>query len=308
MGAADTERFLVNIAGYVQATTTAPRSPRQAMIDPAYDPTTWPDTRPRVVFDGEVTATRKRWPVASGYTPHPGDRVVMLPLGKEGWLVLCRTAPSPPPQTDVLTATGTWAKPTGAAYLWVQVLGGGGAGGGAATTGASQTSAGSGGQGGGYAASWLPAVQVPATVTVTIGPGGTANSGAAGGAGSASSFGGLVSASGGAGGVSLAAAGTAGGNNGGGATAQTLLGDITADGQGGGAGFRGGTSGAIGGQGGSSALAAGGRGLGVITGAVAGTPGRGPGGGGSGGAVGAGQSAQPGGEGAPGTVLVTAFF
>src|SRR5690606_41624716 len=62
----DPERFLVNVGGCTPATSPKARPPRLATIDCGYDPGTFPGVWPRVVFDGETTPTRKRWPVLSG--------------------------------------------------------------------------------------------------------------------------------------------------------------------------------------------------------------------------------------------------
>lgn len=84
----DPERFLVNVAGYTQATSPKARPPRLATIDYDYDPGTFPGVWPRVVFDGETTPTRKRWPVLSGYWPRPGDRVLMQPVGLSSYVIV----------------------------------------------------------------------------------------------------------------------------------------------------------------------------------------------------------------------------
>lgn len=55
-------------------------APRIAEIDPEYDPWSYPNTLPRVTFDGESTISEKRYTVASGYHPFPTDRVVMMPI------------------------------------------------------------------------------------------------------------------------------------------------------------------------------------------------------------------------------------
>lgn len=89
--AIDAERFLAAAAGFTQATkpaTSADRPNRLATIDYDYDPTTWPVTLPRVLFEGEQTVTRKRWPVLSGYTPQPGDRVLMVPQGARSYVIV----------------------------------------------------------------------------------------------------------------------------------------------------------------------------------------------------------------------------
>lgn len=89
------ERALADIAGYTQATrpvTSADRPNRLATIDYDYNPASFPDVLPRVLFDGEQTVTRKRWPVLSGYRPRPGDRVLMVPQGG-GYIIVGTLTP-----------------------------------------------------------------------------------------------------------------------------------------------------------------------------------------------------------------------
>jgi hypothetical protein len=113
-------------------------------------------------------------------------------------------------ETVYFTSNGTFTK---ADYPWlrairVRVVGGGGGGGGAATTSSNQTANAEGGPGGVYAESFITNIAgLSASVTVTVGSGGSggsagANNGAAGGN---SSFGSTVSAFGGGGGVGSAA-------------------------------------------------------------------------------------------------------
>jgi len=106
-------------------------------------------------------------------------------------------------QTVYFTSSGTFTKAT---YPWlravrVRCVGGGGAGGGRNTTTAGQVSKGGGGGGGGYAESFITDIAgMSASVTVTVGAGGTGVIANNGNAGSASSFGSdPVSAGGGAG-------------------------------------------------------------------------------------------------------------
>jgi hypothetical protein len=47
---------------------------RYGKVDPAYDGS----GRPSLVFDGEVTATVKKYPYLSSYTPVANDRVMIL--------------------------------------------------------------------------------------------------------------------------------------------------------------------------------------------------------------------------------------
>jgi hypothetical protein len=103
-------------------------------------------------------------------------------------------------QVVTFTSSGTFTK---ASYPWlravrVRVQGGGGAGGGAQTTASNEGSGGSGGAGGNYSESLITDIAgLSASVSVTVGAGGTGVSAANGNAGGASSFGGIVSANGG---------------------------------------------------------------------------------------------------------------
>lgn len=99
--------------------------------------------------------------------------------------------------TQVFSAAGafTYTPTFGTNSIIVEVQGGGGAGGGAPATAAAQVSLGSGGGAGAYARSRI--ISAFSGVTVTVGAGGTGNSGAVGNVGGTSSFGALVSAPGG---------------------------------------------------------------------------------------------------------------
>lgn len=103
-------------------------------------------------------------------------------------------------QSVQFTSSGTFTK---ASYPWlrairVRCVGGGGGGGGATATTGTQASAGGGGGSGAYSESFITNIAgLAASVTVTVGAGGTASSGAAGGNASTSSFGATVTAPGG---------------------------------------------------------------------------------------------------------------
>lgn len=159
---------------------------------------------------------------------------------------------------QVFTASGTWTKPANLKRIKVTIVGGGGAGGGAAATAAGEGSVGGGGGGGAACIKWIEAASLGATETVTIGTGGTGNSGAAGDNGVTSTFGAHCSAGGGAGGgPSAANANTGPGGNGGlGGTATG--GDINMRGNFGGWGFRNAGGTAVSGGGGANGLGFGG--------------------------------------------------
>ena len=99
---------------------------------------------------------------------------------------------------DVVTATGTWTNPGTVTKVKVTVVGGGGSGRSDMTTGTFVQYAGAGG------GAAIEVVTIPTSpVSVTVGAGGAANSGATNGnTGGTSSFGAYCSASGGQGGFS----------------------------------------------------------------------------------------------------------
>lgn len=211
-------------------------------------------------------------------------------------------------QRVIYTASGSFVKANYPGLRAVRVVcqAGGGAGGGGAATSGSERSGGTGGAGGEYAESWLSADILPSTVTVTVGAGGAAVTGAAGLAGGDSSFGDLVVARGGPGGTvstgtgGTAVTGPAGGTGG--------VGDLLVPGGSGGSLHR--NSGAnlvLPGSGGNSVLGHGGPMRVPANTYFAGANGSGYGGGGAGAANLTGQPASSGGDGAPGIVIVDIY-
>ncbi|WP_261534710.1 glycine-rich domain-containing protein [Burkholderia multivorans] len=205
--------------------------------------------------------------------------------------------------------SGTYTRSSGVSSVIVEVIGGGGAGGGSVATTSTQMSAGGGGGSGAYARAQIPSV--PASVSVTVGAGGTASAGASGGAGGASSFGSYVSVGGGNGGQSSAAGSAAlfGGPGGGSTSISFGSGAIAiAQGQGGGGDYSTAlaTSPAsvIGGKGGASYFGGGGSASG---GGASGNSSSSYGGGGSGSANGGTAGVLAGGPGASGIVIVYEF-
>lgn len=177
------------------------------------------------------------------------------------------------PAYQVFTASGTWTKPTGYdpdTVVMVELWGGGGAGGrGAAGNGNTAQ----GGGGGGYNRGLFRISDLPSSLSVVIGAGGTAPGAAGvGGNGGNSTFGSLLTAYGGGGGA--AAAATTGGGGGGVNGAGTNTSST--------GGRTGGGNGGSGGAGAQDALNIYGGGGGTIS-STAGAPGSAVHGGGAGG-------------------------
>lgn len=185
--------------------------------------------------------------------------------------------------TQVFTASGTWTKPTGLKWVEIELVGGGGGG------GASGATAGSGGGGGGgYSTKVILTGSLGSTETVTIGAAGTAGSSGNGGAGGTTSFGSHASATGGSGGIAgLGGAGGAGGTG--------SNGNVNIPGQAGMIGLA-----TTGGAGGSSMKGFGGYPPGLFTGVSGGLYGAG--------GSGSGNTANNGGVGAAGLVIVREFY
>ncbi len=108
-------------------------------------------------------------------------------------------------------SSGTWTKPNGLKYIIVEGVGGGGGGGGTSVTGGAEVASSRAGSGGGYSKKVIPAADLLASETVTIGALGSGGSSASAGSnGGTTSFGSHITCNGGIGGK----AGTAiGGNN-----------------------------------------------------------------------------------------------
>lgn len=140
---------------------------------------------------------------------------------------------------DNAANTINYVKPTGLAFIEVEVVGGGGGSGGVSATAAGQTAESGGGGGGGYAIKVIQAVDLGDTEVVTVGDGGAAGAAGAnnGSTGGTTSFGSHLTATGGAGGEGMAGNSTAAIVSGG-AGGSGTLGDLIIDGGSGGHGNR----------------------------------------------------------------------
>ena len=219
--------------------------------------------------------------------------------------------------TLYLTSTTTFTKAT---YPWLRAIrvkcqGGGGGGGGVANPSAGNVAIANGGGGGAYAESFITNISgLAASVTVTVGAGGTAGAAGAnnGGAGGTSSFGTAVSANGGALGTTQAAAVPPGNVTFTGLAlgATTATGDITIVGEDSQFGHAPDTANLVTSVGGNSVLGRSRRGQSNRTGggfSSAGFAGQGYGAGGNGAASGQNAGAVAGGAGAPGIVIIELY-
>jgi hypothetical protein len=139
---------------------------------------------------------------------------------------------------QVFTGSGTYTPTTGMIYADIEVWGAGGGGAGVAASSSSVISAGGGGGAGGYARKLVSAATIGSSQTVTIGAAGAAgaatNSGT-GGTGGTTSVGSIVSATGGVGGTTTAGAVAIA--NSGGAGGAGASGDFNTTGDPGGSGW-----------------------------------------------------------------------
>lgn len=212
-------------------------------------------------------------------------------------------------QTVSFTSSGTFTK---ASYPWLRAIrvkcqGGGGAGGGTGSLGLNQVQVSGSGGGGAYAESFITDIAgLASSITVTVGAGGTGVSNAAGNQGGTTSFGSAVSAAGGFGGIRMDNL-TLNEMRQGTAPQTTGTGDLVIPGCGTEANRNSGQYGVHASpKGGDSVLGAGGR-TALGYGTAAGNAGAVYGGGGSGSVGGNYATAQTGGNGAAGIVIVELY-
>lgn len=266
-----------------------------------------------IVLDGDVSSVRA---VSMVGALRAGQRAWCVQVPPGGLYIMGIIGPNVAvPTTSVFTANGTWTKPVGLAYADITGCGGGGAGGGAAITAAGECSMGGGGGGAATARMRLSAAQLPATVTVTRGAGGTGVAGANGNSGGTTSFGTLLTIPGGSPGAfrnpSAVAHGIEAGDGG-----TTLGGTLAAlalvhSGTAGTTGWGSGNALGVSGSGGASHLGGGGRGRRTVSAgqSLAGVAGRNYGGGGAGSINAASvATAIAGAAGAPGILFVEEYY
>ncbi len=214
----------------------------------------------------------------------------------------------------IVTASGTYTKPAECLAILVECIGAGGAGGGTPVTAGSgngQSAAGGGGGGGAYAAKMIS--NPAASYSVTVGAGGIAVSASAGGAGGDTIFGSNVvvakgGSGGGVGGVDIGVFPDTSGPAVNGGDSASCVGDIVMDGGSSSGGYLLRATYPQAGSGGAAALGGGVRLSAPNNGTFAGHVGNQYGGGGSGSAAATSASAQLGGTGAPGVIIVTEFY
>ena len=208
-------------------------------------------------------------------------------------------------QYQEFLSSGTWNKPTGIGWIYVELVGGGGGG-----SRGNTSVYGNGGGGGGFNSRLMRASDASSSVTVTVGAGGAASAAtniSNGGDGGDSTFGSYATAKGGKGGVGTTLGGAGGAGSAGGSTAGV---SAYADASGNYRGNTGGNSIKGGGGGGGAttggaSVEAGAGGAGVTGNGNSGVAGSQPGGGGGGCEGGAG--AQTSGAGGAGRVRVWAW-
>lgn len=208
-------------------------------------------------------------------------------------------------QYQEFLSSGTWNKPTGIGWIYVELVGGGGGG-----SRGNASVYGNGGGGGGFNSRLMRASDASSSVTVTVGAGGAASAAtniSNGGDGGDSTFGSYATAKGGKGGVGTTSSGAGGAGSAGGSTAGV---SAYADASGNYRGNTGGNSIKGGGGGGGAttggaSVDAGAGGAGVTGNGNSGVAGSQPGGGGGGCEGGAG--AQTSGAGGAGRVRVWAW-
>lgn len=184
-----------------------------------------PQTKPGITLTGDI----------DGSSPILAEEVEDVMAAFDSRLTSVETNGYRYLTTVIYTVSGTFTKGSYSGFraLRVRGIGGGGQCGGVAATGVGQSNEGGAGGGAGYSESFLVDASVPASVTVTIGAGGSAGAaGANGQDGGTTLFGAFLSITGGGGGIAMAATTgnlvAGGGNSGAGSGGNTfnLLGSL----------------------------------------------------------------------------------
>lgn len=131
-----------------------------------------------------------------------GERLTLISDGVSAWRIAAGVA-GRLLNVQVFAASGTYTPTPGTGSVVVEVQGGGGAGGGTTLPTVGNVSLGAPGGAGAYGRGRFTAVQIGASLPVTVGAGGVATAATAGPNGGTSSFGALLSAPGGVGGGML---------------------------------------------------------------------------------------------------------
>tara|TARA_R100000231_G_scaffold41006_1_gene35773 strand:+ start:4694 stop:6106 length:1413 start_codon:yes stop_codon:yes gene_type:complete len=167
------------------------------ITSPQVDVTAQGDLRLQDTSGGQYVALQAPSTVSSSYTLTlpAADGSASQVLATNGSGVLSFAAPGNPVDYQEFTSSGTYTKPSGVNYIYVEAIGGGAGGGGAAFSGDRR----GGGGGGEFTKQLLRASDVSSSVSVTIGAGGAG--GAAGGnngsVGGSTTFGSYVTSRGG---------------------------------------------------------------------------------------------------------------
>lgn len=110
----DPRTFLKAIADHTKNENfdSADKPMRLGMIDATYNGV----GLPRVLFDGELVVSSKRYAIMQGYSPAAGDRVALAPVGTT-YLIVGKILETVPAGWVNLTLTGGWTQQGGFATV-----------------------------------------------------------------------------------------------------------------------------------------------------------------------------------------------